>query len=93
MAKKNRYQELEQLLTVALIADVIIFVLYLVIAGAGILWLKILLAVVDLLLAVAGLGFLYLTKELTKQRSLWLSCGFFSVLVCTLVSLILAFPG
>lgn len=93
MAKKNRYQEMEQLMTVALIADVIIFVLYLIVAGAGILWLKILLAVFALLIAAAALGFLFLTQELLKQRSLWLSCGFFSVLICTVVSLILAYPG
>ena len=93
MAKKNRYQELEQLMTVALLADVVIFALYLIVAGAGILWLKTVLAVVALLMAAAGLGFLILSQELLKQRSLWLSCGFFSVFLCTVVSLILAFPG
>jgi ABC-type bacteriocin/lantibiotic exporter with double-glycine peptidase domain len=93
MAKRNRYQEMEQLLTVALIADAVIFVLYLIVAGAAIGWLKIVLAVVALLMAAAGLAFLFLTRELLKQRSLWLSCGFFSVFLCTLVSLILAYPG
>ena len=93
MAKKNRYQEMEQLLTVALIADVVIFALYLIVAGAALGWLKILLAAVTMLMAVAGLAFLFLTQELLKQRSLWLSCGFFSVFICTLVSLILGYPG
>ena len=93
MAKKNRYKDLEQLLTVALIADAIIFILYLIVAGSGILWLKILLAVIDLIIAACALALLYLTQELLKQRSLWLSCGFFSVLACTVASLILNYPG
>ena len=38
MANKNRYKELEQLMTVALIANTIIFILYLIVAGVGILW-------------------------------------------------------
>lgn len=93
MAKKNRYKDLEQLMTVALIADAIIFILYLIVAGSGILWLKILLAVIDLIIAAGALALLYLTQELLKQRSLWLSCGFFSVLACTVASLILNYPG
>ncbi len=91
--KRNRYKELEQLMTVALIASAVIFVLYLICAIAGILWLKIVTAVFVILFCVAGLAFLYLTKELLRQRSLWLTTGFLSVLLCIAVSLILNFPG
>ena len=90
--KRNRYQEMEQLLTVALIASAILFVLYLICAIASILWLKIVIAVIAMLFCLAGLALLYLTKELLRQRSLWLSTGFFSVFLCILVSLILNFP-
>ena len=90
--KRNRYKELEQLMTVALIASAILFVLYLICAIAGILWLKVVIAVITLLFCLAALAFLYLTKELLRQRSLWMTTGFLSVLLCLVVSLILNFP-
>lgn len=93
MANHNRYKEMEQLLTVGLIADTIIFILYLIVSNAGIIWLKMVLTLVCIALAAGGLALLYMTQELLKRRSLWLSCGFFSVLACILVSLILAYPG
>ena len=92
MAKRNRYKEMEKLMTTVLIADAIIFLLYLIVAGAGIVWLKVLTAILCFVFSLAGLGFLYLTKELLRQRSLWLSTGFFAVFMCVLVSLIVAFP-
>ena len=92
MAKQNRYKEMEKLMTTALIADAVIFLLYLIVAGVGIVWLKVITAILCLLLSVLGLVFLYLTKELLRQRSLWMSTGFFAVLMCLLVSLIVAFP-
>lgn len=92
MAKPNRYKEMEKLMTAVLIADAVIFVLYLIVAGAQILWLKVLTAVLCLAISVLGLVFLYLTKELLRQRSLWMSAGFFALLMCQLVSLIVAFP-
>lgn len=92
MAKQSRYKEFEKLMTVMLLSDAGLFVIYLIIALAGIFWLKLLLGVVDIIIAVAGLYMLYSSQELLKQRSLWLSCGFFAVLVCTLVSMILNFP-
>ncbi len=89
---RNRYKELESMLTKALIADGALFVLYLIFAIAGVIWLKVVLAILAMLLAVAALALLYLSKELLKQRSLWLSTGFFAVFITLLASLILAFP-
>ena len=89
---RSRYKEMEQLLTALLIFDAVIFVLFLVISGVGILWLKILTAVITLAVALVCLLLLFLSKELLRTRSLWLSTGFFSLLVCTVASLILAFP-
>ena len=90
--KRNRYKELEQLMTVALIASAILFVLYLICAVAAIHWLKVVIGIIVILFCLAALAFLYLTKELLRQRSLWLTTGFFSVLLCTLISMILNFP-
>lgn len=92
MSKRNRYKEMEKKMTGALIGDAALFLVYLIAAGAAILWLKIVAAIIVILLSIAGLVFLYLTQELLKQRSLWLSSGFFSIFMCVLASLILAFP-
>ena len=93
MANQNRYKELEQYLTIFLIASTIAFVLYLIFAGIGILWLKVITAIFAILLPVLCLALLYLTKELLKQRSLWLTAGFFGIFLCTVVSLIANFPS
>ena len=91
--KKNRYQVMEQYMTYALIADAVLFVLYLLFAGLGIAWLKVTLAVVAIVLSVLILGYLYMTKELLKPRSLWMSVAAAAVAVCLLFSLILNFPS
>ncbi len=93
MANRNRYKDMEQLLTALLLAVTVIFVLYLIVAGVGIAWLKVLTSILIILICAGSLAFLFLTRELLRQRSLWLTSGFFSVLVCTIVSLILAYPG
>lgn len=93
MANQNRYKELEQYLTIFLIASTIAFVLYLIFAGIRILWLKVITAIFAILLPVLCLALLYLTKELLKQRSLWLTAGFFGIFLCTVVSLIANFPS
>ena len=92
MARQSRYKQMEQLLTRALIIGAVLFVLYLITATAGILWLKVLSAIVIILVSAAGLGLLYMSKELLKQRSLWLTTGFFGLLICVICSLVLAFP-
>ena len=91
--KRNRYKEMEKMMTTGLIADAVIFLLYLIFAAAGVIWLKVILAIFTILIALAGLALLYLSQELLRQRSLWLSTGFFAIFLCILVSLILAFPG
>ena len=92
MSKRNRYKDLERFMTICLIANAAIFVLYLIFAAVGIVWLKVILAIFSILLPLGCLSLLYLSQELLRQRSLWMSTGFFSVLLCTAVSLILAFP-
>ncbi len=92
MAKRDRYKQFEQTMTLMLLACVLLFAAYLIAAGAGILWLKIVLGIFAIGVPLAGLALLWMSKELLRPRSLWLTCGFFAVLACTLASLILAFP-
>jgi cell division protease FtsH len=42
---------------------------------------------------VLALGFLFMSGELLKKRSLWMTVAFASVLLCTIVSLVCNFPG
>ena len=92
MAQRNRYQDLSRLMTIALIIAAVFFVLYLIFAGVGIIWAKVLTAILAILVPVLCLGFLYMSQELLKQRSLWLTTGFGGILICTVVSLITNFP-
>lgn len=89
----NRYKEMERYMTLALIADAVLFVLYLICAGIGIIWLKVILAILSIALSGLCLAYLYLSKELLRQRSFWMSVCAAAVLVCVVFSLILNFPS
>ena len=93
MAKRNRYRELENKVILFIAADVAVFVLYLVFAGAGIVALKVIASIVTIMGALLALGFLFISGELLKERSLWMTVAFASVLLCTIVSLVCSFPG
>ena len=90
---QKRYRELELYLTYALIANAITFVLYLIIAGCGIIWLKVITAFASLALSALILRCLHLKNELLRQRSLWITVGGASIFLCTLFSLILNYPS
>lgn len=92
MSDHHRYKEFEQTMLKALLICLALFIALLFAGGAGIGWLKVILALVTLAGSALGLAILYRSKELLRQRSLWLSCGYFSIAVCTLVSLILNYP-
>ena len=95
-SKKNeykRYKENERIWIYGLLADAGITVLYLLMAGLGVVWLKWFLAIAAILLSAAGLASLYLTGELRRQRSLYLTAGFGSVIIVILFSLILNYPS
>ena len=93
VAKRNRYRELESKVTIGIAADVAVFVLYLLVAGAGIVGLKVIAAIVAILGSLLALGFLFMSGELLKKRSLWMTVAFASVLLCTIVSLVCNFPA
>jgi len=93
MANTSRYKQMELYMTCALIANAGIFILYLIFAGFGIVWLKVVTSVLCVLISAACLAYLYMSKELLRQRSLWMSAAAAAVLVCLLFSLILNFPS
>jgi len=91
--KPNRYKELERFMTIALCADTVAFILYMIVAGVGIIWLKVILSLLCLGLSGGLLWILYNTRELLKSRSLWITVGAACIAVCLLFSLILNFPS
>ena len=93
MAKRRRYKELETLLTRILLADVAVFVLYLIFAGLGVTAMKVITAIIAILASGLCLGFLYINGEMKKRRSRWMVMGFAAVVVCLLVSLVLNYPS
>ena len=93
MAKRNRYRELEAYMTRVLLADAGVFVLCMIFGGLGWTALKVICGIVAILASLLCLGYLYMTGELLKKRSRWMTTGAAAVLICTLVTLILNYPG
>ncbi len=91
--KNNRYTQMQQVMTIAILANAGLFLLYLIFAGFGVIWMKAITAILTILLSACCLGFLYLCQELLKKRSLWMSASAAALFVCTLVSLILNYPS
>lgn len=89
----NRYKQMEKKMTYALLADLGLFLLYLLFAGQGIIWLKVILAIFCGLLSLAVLAFLYLSQELLRPRSRWMTVGAAAIALCLLVSLLLNYPA
>ena len=93
MAKrKNRYRQLDFLMTRLVIGDAFLFLLYLLCAATGIGWLKGLCAFVVIVGSALGAGYLYLTQEWLKKRSLWMTMSFAGLFLLTIVSLICKVP-
>ena len=93
MAIRKRYKDIERILTMLLIGDAAVFLLYMIVAGVGIGWLKVITTIINLVASVGGLGLLYITGEMKKARSRWLVLGFAAVLLCLIVSLLLNYPS
>jgi len=92
MKRNDRYRTMERYITYALLIDLGLFMFYLLWAGLCVIWLKAITAVVCLLLSALILIFLYLTKELRRPRSLWMTTGAGAIALCLLFSLLLNFP-
>ena len=93
MAKRMRYKQIDQLLTIVLLSDTAVFILYLVLAALGLTVLKVVTAIIALVLSALSLAYLYMIGEFKKARSHWLVMGFSAIILCTLVSLVLNFPS
>ena len=91
--KQPRFRQLESLLTMILYVDIAVFLAYLITAALGLVVVKIVLAVIAILVAGCCHWMLDCAKELFKPRGLWLTCAFFSVILCIAVSLIFNFPA
>lgn len=91
--QQNRYKKMEFTMTCALGVDLLLFIVYLIAAGTAVIWLKAVTAVLIFLISLACLGYLYLTKEIAKRRSLWITLAAGAIVLCTLLSLILGFPS
>ena len=92
MAKRNRYRELENLITKVILGDVAVFVLYLLFAWKEILALKVITAILVIVVSLLALAWLLLTGEFTRRRSLWMVTGFVGILLLVIVSLLLGYP-
>ena len=90
--RRNRYKQMEQYMTYALLADAAVFVLFLLFSGLGITWLKVITAILAIAGAVLCLAYLYLSRELLRPRSLWMTACAGAVLICAVMSLVLRFP-
>ncbi len=91
--KKARYKKMETIMTAVLCLDAVIFAAYLIFAGAGMIALKVITAVFCFLISGAVLYFLYMTRELLRKRSIWMTLAAACIILCVLVSLILKFPA
>lgn len=91
--KNNRYLQFERYMTVVLGIALLIFIIFLISSGTGTLWLKVTTAIMNILLTILCLAYMYLTGELLRRRSLWMSTIAAAILICTLFSLILQFPS
>ena len=93
MAKRNRYRELESLMTKVILADAFVFVLYLIFAANDFGALKTVTSIIAIAASLLSLVWLYLTGEFKRRRSLWMVTGFVGIVLCVVVSLLLGFPG
>lgn len=93
MAKRNRYREMESLMTKVIIVDAIVFALFLLCASKGWVVFKVITAIISIVGSLLALCWLYITGEFPRRRSLWMVTGFIGILLCILVSLLLNFPA
>lgn len=90
--RRNRYQQLHQVISLALIGAFALFIFYWIAAANEIVWLKVVLSILIFLDCAFCIGFLYFSQELLRPRSLWMTMAAAAIALCLLLSLILHFP-
>ena len=91
--KRARFKKMEAIMTVVLCLDALLFLAYLIFAGLGMTAMKVVCTVLCFLISGAVLYFLYITRELLRKRSIWMSLSAACIILCILFSLILRFPA
>lgn len=91
--RKIRFKVIEKYLTIAILAETLFFILYMIFAGVGNTGFKVVFAVLCLLISIAVLAFLYLKKELFRPRCTWITFAAAAIVLLVLLSLILNFPS
>jgi len=89
----RRFKQMEPVMTAVLVAATVFFIIYLIAAGIGVIWLKVLTAIITVLICGLCLVYLYFTKLLTRPKALWMTTAAGAILICLLFSLILNFPS
>ena len=77
---RNRYREMESIMSKIILADVLVFILYLVCAGYAWHVLKVITAIIAIFGSLLCVGWLYLTGEVGRRRSLWILTAFVCII-------------
>lgn len=93
MAKRNRYREMESMMTKIILGDVLVFIFFLVCSKMGWSVLKVITAIISIFGSLLCTGWLYLTGEFVRRRSLWMVTIFICIVICVAFSLLLGFPA
>ena len=91
--RKARFKRMESFITLALCADVVVFLAYLILAGKGIIAWKIVTAIACAGIAGVVLYQLFMSRELLRRRSIWMTLAAACLILCVLLSLVLKFPS
>ncbi|MBQ8909893.1 MAG: hypothetical protein IJY91_02490 [Oscillospiraceae bacterium] len=89
----KRFKQMETIMTAVLIAATVLFIIYLIAAGNGIIWLKAVTAIITILVCGLCLAYLYVTKLLLRPKTMWMTLAAGAIIICLLFSLILNFPA
>ena len=90
--RRTRYHQLHQIVSLALLGAFALFIFYWIAAGNEIIWLKTVLSILIFLICAFCLGFLFISQELLRPRSLWMTLAAGCIALCLLLSLVLHFP-
>lgn len=92
-SKRSRYKKMEALVTAVLCVNIAVFLAFLVFSGMGMTALKVVTAILCFALSGTVLYILYMTRELLRKRSIWMTLAALCTIICVLASLILRFPA
>ena len=92
-ANNRRFKQFERFNTLVILIALALFVVFLIAAANGILWLKIVTTVLSIILCLFSLFLLMSSRLLLRPRSLWMTVASVCLIICFIFSLILNFPA